>query len=70
MQREGMPAAMLLMFMLTSVDGDRTKAEIIQHGFERFGDAAPNLYNAYESGWGMVVPNALRNLVEKGNAAG
>jgi uncharacterized protein YndB with AHSA1/START domain len=70
MRREGMHAAMLLTFMLTPLDGDRTKAEIIQHGFERFGDAASNLYNAFESGWDMVVPNALRNLVEKGNAAG
>jgi hypothetical protein len=56
--------------MLTPLDGDRAKAEIIQHGFERFGDAAPNLYNAYESGWDMLVPNALRNLVEKEDATG
>jgi uncharacterized protein YndB with AHSA1/START domain len=70
MQREGMPAAMLLTFTLTPLDGGRTKAEIIQHGFERFGEAASNLYSAFESGWDMTVPNALRNLVETGRATG
>lgn len=64
------PAAMLLTFLLTPVDGGRTKAEIIQHGFERFGDNAQQTYNAYEGGWDMTVPTALRNLVETGKATG
>lgn len=64
------PAAMQLTFQLTPLDGGRTKAEIIQHGFERFGDAAQQTHQAYEGGWDMTVPTALRNLVETGKATG
>lgn len=57
-----------LTFLVTPVAGGRTRVEIIQHGFESFGDGAENWYNAFESGWNMDVPNALRNLVETGRA--
>lgn len=59
-----------LTFVLTPVAGGRTKVDIIQHGFESFREAAENLYNAFEHGWDMRVPEALRNLVEKGRAGG
>jgi uncharacterized protein YndB with AHSA1/START domain len=70
MQNEFLPAPMLLTFMLTPLDGERTKVETVQHGFERFGEGTDNVRNAFEHGWDMVVPNALRNLVETGRATG
>lgn len=62
--------AMYLTFRLTPIDGGRTEVEIIQHGFENYGEGADNVRNAFEHGWNMVVPNALRNLVETGKATG
>ena len=59
-----------LTFLLTPVHGGRTEVEIIQHGFESFGEAAENWYNAFEHGWDMRVPEALLNLVENGRASG
>ncbi len=65
------PGACYLTFLLTPIDGGtRTLAEIVQHGFESFGPAAENWYNAFEHGWDMTVPTALRNLVETGRATG
>ena len=57
-----------LTFLLEPIAGGRTLATIVQHGFESFGDGGQNWYNAFESGWNMDVPNALRNLVETGRA--
>jgi len=56
---------MLLTFRLTPLEGGRTRAEIIQHGFERFGEAARSLYEAFERGWDLVPLQALRSLIEE-----
>jgi len=59
-----LPAGMLLTFRLTPLESGRTRAEIIQHGFERYGDSARSLYEAFERGWDLVPLEALRELVE------
>lgn len=61
--------ALFLSWFLTSIDGGRTNVELVQHGFERLGNEAEAMFNMYEGGWDMTVPNALRNLVETGRAA-
>jgi len=69
MKRDALPE-MYLTFRLSPIEGGRTQFEIIQHGFENYGVGADNVRNAFEHGWNMVVPNALRNLVETGKATG
>ena len=59
-----LPAGMLLTFALTPLERDRTRAEIIQHGFERFGESGRNLYEAFERGWDLVPLEALKALIE------
>jgi len=66
----GSNAVSLLTFLLHELPRGRTRAEIVHHGFESFGDAARNVYQAFEGGWDMTVPTALRNLVETGKATG
>jgi len=66
----GSDAMSLLTFLLHELPAGRTRAEIVHHGFEVFGDAARNVYQAFEGGWDMTVPTALRNLVESGKATG
>jgi hypothetical protein len=55
--------------MLTPA-GNKTKVEIIHHGFEGMGEMGKETYEGFEGGWkdGQVL--ALRNLVEKGKATG
>lgn len=62
------PAAFLLTFFLTPLDGGRTKVEIVQHAFERFGDVAENLCNSYEQGWTNLQLEVVKRLVETGRA--
>ena len=63
--------ACLLSFLLEPLDGGkRTEMSIVQRGFETFGEMARAIYQAYESGWDMTCPTALRNLVETGRATG
>ena len=66
----GSQAVSLLSFLLHELPDGRTRAEIVHHGFESFGDGARNVYQAFEGGWDMTVPTALRNLVETGKATG
>lgn len=66
----GTNAVSLLTFLLHPLDGGRTRFEIVHHGFESFGDGAESVYQAFEGGWDMTVPTALRNLVETGKATG
>jgi uncharacterized protein YndB with AHSA1/START domain len=61
---------MFLTFLLTEVGSGRTRVEIVQHGFENYGSGAENVRDAFEFGWDMTVPTALRNLVETGKATG
>jgi uncharacterized protein YndB with AHSA1/START domain len=68
-----MPAggACLLSFLLEPLEGGKhTRMSIVQRGFETFGEMARAIYEAYESGWDMTCPTALRNLVETGRATG
>jgi uncharacterized protein YndB with AHSA1/START domain len=62
--------ALLLSWFLTPIAGSRTHVELVQHGFERLGEAAQSICAMYEGGWDMTVPTALRNLVETGRATG
>jgi uncharacterized protein YndB with AHSA1/START domain len=66
----GTPAVSLLSFFLHQLPGGRTRAEVVHHGFESFGESARNVYEAFEGGWDMTVPTTLRNLVETGKATG
>jgi uncharacterized protein YndB with AHSA1/START domain len=60
----------LLTFLLHPLPDGRTRAEIVHHGFESFGEGGRDVYQAFEGGWDMTVPTALRNLVETGKATG
>ncbi len=65
------PGVCTLSFLLAPLDGGkRTEMSIVQRGFETFGEMAEQIHKAYESGWDMTCPTALRNLVEKGKATG
>lgn len=66
----GSDAISRLTFLLHPLSPGRTRVELVHHGFESFGDAARNIYQAFEGGWDMSVPTALRNLVETGKAIG
>jgi uncharacterized protein YndB with AHSA1/START domain len=66
-----MPGACTLSFLLAPLDdGKRTEMSIVQRGFETFGELAEQIHQAYENGWDMTCPTALKNLVEKGKATG
>jgi hypothetical protein len=65
------PGACTLSFLLAPLDGGkRTEMSIVQRGFESFGEMAEQIHQAYETGWDMTCPTALRNLVETGRATG
>ncbi len=66
----GNNALSILTFLLHPQADGRTKMEIVHHGFETFGDQAEQVSNAFNGGWDMTVPTALRNLVETGKATG
>ena len=66
-----MPGVCTLSFLLAPLDGGkRTEMSIVQRGFESFGEMAEQIHKAYEAGWDMTCPTALRNLVETGEATG
>ena len=64
------PAPTLITFLLTPIDGNRTRVEIVHHAFERLGDQAKEMYDGFEGGWNLAQVTALCNLVESGKATG
>ena len=66
---EEWPSGTLLTFLLTPMDGGRTRVELFHHAFEGFGDQADDIYRAFEGGWTTLQLECIKNLVEHGKAA-
>lgn len=58
-----LPQPLLLTIRLTPV-AHGTYVELIQHGFERIGDAAAETHRGHQGGWTIRQLEALRTIVE------
>ena len=55
-----------LTIRLEALGAERTRVEIIHHGFERLGERAGEIYRSFESGWNLSELESLRRVVEEG----